>query len=667
MKIKNVLKKLGSVVLDIAIALLLLIILSLAGFFVYYQINYREFVDNILGNMSYDDFVLQNNQTVYFSNGEKMILYSPYQKETLNNPSEITKIIEETTLAAEDERFYKHKGIDIKSITRAFVSNLNSSSTQGASTITQQLVKLTYLTNEKTYDRKIKEIFISLGTEKRMSKDEILLTYLNRVYFYNGVYGIADASRFYFDKSYKDLTYDEAASLIAIINSPTKLDPINNYENNQARKSRILANLNRIYNLNLSIDEKTQFNINDAYNNKYVYDKNATGAITYILNDIKENSLENVEEIHTTIDYDLQLYVESLVDELKDPLQAAVTVIDNNTGKVIAIDGSKTSEDQGSISALNRAFQSPRQSGSSIKPLLDYGVALNTYDIDTDFEVYDTGGKNIPKNSNGRHLGKITIKKAVTNSVNTIAFRLYSFMKDDGITPLSYLEEMNFSHLDEKDYNALAVSIGGFTYGVTSLEMAGGYATLANNGVYRAPTAIVDLDVEEKQVYSPIAAYLTTDALSEVATKGTARKLNPKVPIACKTGTTNDNKDAWLCGYTRDYTIAIWVGADNNNENYSVKSSGEVLNIFKSILEHLNPVDEEIYTEDEIGYILSHNNYGRKYPGKLKEYFEDLMPSLPPKPVEQMPPEQSTPAIPQVIPEENINNQGVVPNELVQN
>ena len=666
MKIKKLLKVIWVTVSDIFIILLMLLILAVIGFFIYYQINYKEYVNDVLDNMSYDDFSLQSSQTVYFSNGEKMIVYAPYQKETIDDPSEITDVIRKTTLAAEDERFYKHNGVDAKSIVRAAVSNLNSSSTQGASTLTQQLVKLTYLSNEKTYDRKIKEIFISLGVEKEISKDEILLAYLNRVYFYNGVYGIADASEFYFSKSYKDLTYDEAASLIAIINSPTKLDPIKNYENNQSRKSRILENLNRIYNLNLNSEASTQFVINVDYNNKYVYNNDATGAITYTLNEIKENSLEDSAEIHTTIDYDLQMYVESLVDELNDPLQASITIIDNNTGKVIAIDGAKSSEDEGSISALNRAFQSPRQSGSSIKPLLDYAVVFDNYDIDTEFEVYDTGGKNIPKNSNGTHLGKITIKKAVTNSVNTIAFRLYSFMKDDGITPLSYLEEMNFSYLDEKDYDALAVSIGGFTYGVTSLEMASGYATLANDGVYRTPTSIADLKVEEKQVYSPIAAYLTTDALSEVATKGTAKKLNPSVPISCKTGTTNDNKDAWLCGYTRDYTIAIWVGADNYNENYSVKSSGEVLEMFKSILEYLEPVDEEIYTEEEISYILLHNNHGRKYPGELKEYFEDLMPYVAPAVEEQIPQEvpqdPAIPAVPEEIPAtENTDNQMTVP------
>jgi membrane peptidoglycan carboxypeptidase len=208
-------------------------------------------------------------------------------------------------------------------------------------------------------------------------------------------------------------------------------------------------------------------------------------------------------------------------------------------------------------------------------------------------------------------------------------------MVDDGITPLSYLEKMEFSHLDEKDYSALAVSIGGFTYGATTLEMASGYATLANNGVFRSPNAITDLESEETQVYSPIAAYLTTDALSEVAKYGTASRLKPSVPISCKTGTTNNNKDAWLCGYTRDYTIAIWVGADNYNEKYSVKSSGEVLTMFKSVLEYLDPIDEEIYTEEEISHIISTNNHPRRNPEGLEEYWKALKPYTPP--VEETP------------------------------
>ena len=656
MKRKKLLRKFRNAMITSIMILLFIIIITLIGGFVYYKANYEEFVNNIVDNMSYEDFVLQDKQTIYFSNGEQMIMYAPYQKETISDPSEITEVIKNTTLAAEDERFYEHNGIDTKSIIRAAISNISSSSTQGASTITQQLAKLTYLSNEKTYDRKIKEIFIAMGMEQRLDKNDILMLYLNRVYFYNGVYGIADASRYYFDKSYKDLTYDEAASLIGIINSPTKLDPITKYDNNQARKNRIIANLNRLYNLNLSTTTETKFSINEDYNNKYTYNHDTTGAITYVLNDVKKNNLEDSREIHTTIDYDLQLYVESLVDQLEDPLQASITIIDNNTGKVIAIDGSKTSEDESSISALNRAFQSPRQTGSSIKPLLDYGVVFDNYDIDTEFKVYDTGGTNIPRNSNGRHLGKITIKKAVTNSVNTIAYRFYSYMKDDGITPLSYLEQMGFSHLDQRDYDALAVSIGGFTYGATTLEMASGYATLANNGVYRAPTAISDLNVEETQVYSQIAAYLTTEALSDVAFHGTAKKLNPSFPISCKTGTTNDNKDAWLCGYTRDYTIAIWVGADNYSENYSVKSSGEVLEMFKSVLEYLNPVDEAIYTEEEISHILATNNHVRKNSIDLEEYWKDLMPYSPP--VETSVPEEvpipTEPVIEIVVPEEQL-------------
>lgn len=636
-------ERVKNIIIDLIIVILFLIISSIIGFYIYYQINYKEFVDTIVENSEYTDFKLQENQTIYFSNGEEMLVYSPYQKETITNTSDITNVIRNTTLAAEDERFYSHNGIDYKSIGRAFISNINSStSTQGASTITQQLIKLTYLSNEKTYDRKIKEIFISLGLEKKYSKDEILMAYLNKVYFYNGVYGIADASRFYFNKSYKELNYDEAASLIAIINSPTKLDPINNYTNNQSRKNRILENLNRLYNLKLDTTIETQFNINDDYNNKYTYNKNTTGAISYVLNDINTNSFENNSQIYTTIDYDLQIYIEALVDELEDPLQSSIVIIDNNTGKVLAIDGSKSNEDNGSISALNRAFQSPRQTGSSIKPLLDYAVLFDNYDIDTSFEVYDTGGSNIPKNSNGTHLGKITIKKAVTNSVNTVAFRIYSYMIDDGITPLVYLENMNFSYLDEKDYTANAVSIGGFTYGATTLEMASGYATLANNGIYRNPTAISDINSEEIQIYSPIAAYLTTDALLDVAINGTAKKLNPSIPLACKTGTTNNNKDAWLCGYTKDYTIAIWVGADDYNEDYSVKSSGQVLNMFKSILNYLDPIDKEIYTDEEASYILSHNNHPRKFSNDLSEYFKDLIPYTPPV-IEQ-------PTIPEEIP-----------------
>ena len=627
--LKLVLKFIGktiNLVLKITLALSIIIAVFLLIFGVivwyYWDHNYKDYVNEIVDNMSITDFELDEKQEVYYSDGSLMLSYAPSLHERVSSPAAITDVIKNVTLAAEDERFYEHNGVDLKSIGRALVANFKSSgNVQGASTITQQLVKLTYLTSEKSYDRKIKEALIAIQVEKKFNKDQILLLYLNRGYFGNGIYGIADASQYYFSKSYKDLGYNEAATLIAILNSPSNLEPIKHFEANQNRKDRILK-IAGVPSASVTL------NVQNGYSETYQYPEEGIGCVSYIQELIKTNEIKDTE-VYTTINKDLQIKVEQMVDELKDPLQAAVVVIDNNTGKVITIVGGKST---GDIFSLNRAFQSPRQSGSSIKPLLDYGVIFDTYAIDTTFEVVDKGGKGMPKNSSGGHIGRCTIKKAATKSINTVAYRLYCYLVDDGVVPLDYLKEMGFSHITDDDYNYKAVSIGGFTYGVTALEMASGYATLANAGLYREPTALADIDSEPVAVYSPVAAYWTTDLLSEVAKSGTARRLKVKVPISCKTGTTNNNKDAWLCGYTRDYTIAVWCGADNKNQSYSVKSSGEVLDIFQGILDSLELVDEPIYTEEEATFITDYSEDSRRDPQGLEDYFNELSPKPVPTP-----------------------------------
>lgn len=634
------------------IFLIFLILLSSAIGFYFWEHNYKDEVTQIVDNMSVKDFKLNEKQTIYYSDGSVMLTYAPDTDEVVESTEDITEVLRTITLAAEDERFYDHHGVDYKSIIRAFITNFKSKDTvQGASTITQQLVKLSYLSSEKSYDRKIKEILISLEVERRFSKDEILLLYLNRGYFGNGMYGIADASQFYFSKSYKELNYNEAATLIGILNSPSNLEPICHFDANQNRKERILNIADKPITdvaLNIQID----------YGKAYSYSSEGIGCVSYIEDLIKSNEITDTD-VKTTIDRDLQITVENKINSLKDPLQAAAVVIDNESGKVITIVGGKST---GDIFSLNRAYQSARQTGSSIKPLLDYGVIFDTYAIDTSFEVVDKGGKGMPKNSSGGHIGRCTIKKAATKSINTVAFRLYSYLLDDGVEPLEYLEQMNFAHITDTDYKAKAVSIGGFTYGATVLEMASGYAALANAGLYRKPTALSSVIVEPEPVYSPIAAYWTTDLLSDVAKTGTARRLKVNVPISCKTGTTNDNKDAWLCGYTRDYTIAIWCGADNNNEKYSVKSSGEVLDIFQTILDSVDLVNEPIYSEDEANFILNSEDY-RRDPEGLEEYFNTLSPKrayvptpvVPEVPIPQVPqeipvptPEVVTPPVPEV-------------------
>ena len=310
--------------------LLIIAVLFISGYALakhYYEKTYKSRVDDIVENMSYSDFDLADSQTYYYSDGSLMFSYAPEQKEKLESVSDITDVLRETTCAAEDIRFYEHGAVDFKALARALYVDIKAGgeAKQGASTITQQLVKLTYLTNEKSIDRKVIEIAVSYAVEDKWTKDEILMAYLNKCYFGNGIYGIADASRYYFDKSYKSLTYNEAACLIAIVNSPSNLEPVDHFGKNQERKDAIMAILGRE-------SSDVVLNVNESYSNKYNYDSASLDAINYVHNLVNAKNGEIIE-VNTTIDKDLQNKIDELVDALEEPLEASVTVIDNKTGK----------------------------------------------------------------------------------------------------------------------------------------------------------------------------------------------------------------------------------------------------------------------------------------------------------------------------------------------
>ena len=284
-------------------------------------------------------------------------------------------------------------------------------------------------------------------------------------------------------------------------------------------------------------------------------------------------------QIYTSIDLTMQEQLQASVDENLEgfteqneegvyALQASAVCIDNSTGYVRAIVGGRSQDFAGYT--LNRAYQSYRQPGSAIKPLLVYTPSFER-DYTAESIVVDEPIEDGPKNSSGTYVGAVTVRRAVEQSINTIAWKLY-----EELTPeagLSYLLKMNFARLDTEDYR-LSSSLGGFTNGVSALEMAAGYATLANDGVYRTPTCIVkitdasgnDIYVSEQTgqtVYKQNAARMMTDVLTGVFTNGTAKGLGiDNMPCAGKTGTTNDQKDGWFVGYTRYYTTSVWVGYD---------------------------------------------------------------------------------------------------------
>ena len=542
---------------------------------------------------------------------------------------EIPSMLVNAFVVMEDRQFYNHSGYDIKAIIRAVIVNhKNNGIAQGASTITQQLARNIFLTQEVSWERKVEEIFIAVELEEKYSKNQILEFYLNNIYFGNGYYGVEAAARGYFDKSVSELTVAEQIFIAAIPNNPTRYNPLTKYENTAARKNLILEQLNeegyistldyyiaREEEVVLNEHQPEEFNSSVAtyvrncateslmqisgfqfrYNFETEEDYNAY-EVSYdtFYNMCQQKLLSGGYTIYTSIDMEAQNKLQQAVDnnlaqygekstEGVYTLQGAATCIDNLTGDVVAIVGSRSQDDiKGYV--LNRAYQSYRQPGSCIKPLNVYTPFLqlgNTPEtLVTDAPI--DGG---PVNADRTYVGEITLQEAVRTSKNTVAWNIYQ--KLTPATGSSFLLKMGFRKIWlDKNYNAGA--LGGFTYGVTTEEMAGAYATIANNGVYRRATCIkmivdssgktiVNESGRSSRVYDKNACLMMTQMLKTVVKSGTGAVADVQNAIvAGKTGTTNSSKDVWFCGYSKYYTTAVWVGYDYPKEmsgiNYNVNS-----------------------------------------------------------------------------------------------
>lgn len=602
---------------------ILVILLSILGVGLFLYFKYGDMVfamkdeAKILVDASTPEtFRASETSIAYDNKGRQLAVLKGDKDSYYLSIDKIPQYVKDAFIVTEDKKFYSHNGIDIGGIIRAALAMVrnNGSPTQGASTITQQLARGTFLSNEKTVERKIKEIFIAMDLEKKYTKDQILEFYLNSIYFMNGYYGIEAAAKGYFSKSCTELSLGELVFLCAIPNSPTRYDPLKRYKNTIARKNRILDQM-----LNDGVINKIEYD--EAYSQKIVLNVQEVKKRDYIEtfitycaikklmekngfefrysfmdNDDKSKYNEVYEEeyskaasmlknkgyrIYTSIDLSKQKALQKAINDNLKPfkektkkgiykMQGSGTCIDNKTGRVVAIVGGRSQKNDGYT--LNRAFQAFRQPGSSIKPVIVYtpslerGKTRNTRVNDHKFE----GG---PANSGGSYHGMVTIQYAVERSLNTVAWQLF-----EELTPevgLQYLLDMNYSHIVKSDYYPSA-SLGGLTYGVSTLEQASAYATIGNGGKYRDPTCIVSIkdsdgneiigeEVEEKYVYKHEAADEMLDILTGVFARGTAagHSLQNEMPCAGKTGTTNDKKDGWFCGLTPYFTTAIWIGYDS--------------------------------------------------------------------------------------------------------
>ena len=593
---------------------------------------YKEATKDV-AKSSKDTFQAEQTSLVYDVDGNEIKKLKQEKDVSYLDYEDIPDAAKLAIISIEDKNFTTHHGIDIEGIARAGVSLVlnRGNITMGGSTITQQLARNVFLGYEKTYSRKIKEMFIAVALEQKYTKQEILEFYLNNVYFANGYYGIESASEAYFNKEAKDLSISQIAFLCSIPNSPNRYDPYKHKDSTLKRRDRILKNMyedgyisqsqyEKSLDEKITIMPKKETTTND-YAETYIL-KCATEALmkeqgfefktTFASDSEKEKYNEEYDElyntckkslysagyrIYTSIDMEKQKQLQdsvssqlSMFTEKTDDgvykVQGAAVSIDNSTGKVAAIVGGREEDQEGY--GLNRAYQSFRQPGSAIKPILVYTPALERgYTPDSTLDDSRMTGSDAVSNAGYSYSGAISLRRAVEKSSNVATYRLYEELGPRSC--MKYLEALNFKGLDKKDYKYnQTLCIGGFTNGTTVIEMAAGYATIANDGEYRTPDCIIKItdakgndivpeDTSTKSVYSSSASRMMTSVLQSCVTEseGTAHvcQLDVDMPAACKTGTTNDYVDGWLCGYTPYYTTAVWVGMDKYKSVENLKGN----------------------------------------------------------------------------------------------
>ncbi len=574
----------------------------------------KEDALRIAKSSSEEDFMSEQTSEIYAADGTLISRLKGEKDSCYLTSEEIPEDVKTAIVSIEDKKFYEHDGVDKKAILRAFLAMIrNGEPTQGGSTITQQLARNIYLTMDKTWQRKMEEIFLSQELEKKYSKDQILEFYLNNIYFANGYYGIEAASQGYFSKSAKKLSLSEIAFLLAIPNNPSYYDPLTGKEHTLERRDRILDNMLEdgvigTVSYQMALNEEILLHQTAPSKNVYV-ETFAWNCATKALMERKGflfryDHTMNVEtkaeydqaygdmyavcqrdlytggyRVYTTLDLAQQSLLQASIDEgtaefseMNEEgvyaLQASGVCIDNDTGMVTAIVGGRSQSLPGYT--LNRAYQSFRQPGSAIKPLIVYTPALERgYEADT--HVMDVKSEDGPSNSGDGYSGEILLRDAVAYSKNTVADQIFQEITPE--TGLDYLDEMQFTHIVEADVRP-ASALGGLTKGCSALEMTSGFACIENDGIFRDPTCVARIedgdgnvlyesDREGKNVYRENAARKMTDILTSVMDYGTGRNLNlGEMPSAGKTGTTNDSKDGWFVGYTGYYTAGIWVGYD---------------------------------------------------------------------------------------------------------
>ena len=601
------------IILLVLFIMMILIILSLSVAFLYIT-NAIKSVKNMNIRLTNNEY---NYSKIFDANGNELT-FSEKLEDNYIPLDQINMETRQAFLSIEDKQFYKHKGLNYKRIAKAMLNNLKSKNLgEGASTITQQLVKNRFLTNEKTFDRKLKEAYLSKKLEKIETKDKILETYLNTIYFGNGAYGIGNASKTYFSKKPSELTLSESCVLAGCIKSPNNYSPINNMENAIKRKNIVLKEMlndgkisNEEYSNALSEEiDISKCNISNTLDTLDLYSRYVLEEASKILNTNISNVLHGGYKIYTYQDLNQQNILNKTICDDKyyhknrngNIADSLAIIIDNSTYGVSAIAGR----------SKYNLVDIKRQPGSLIKPILTYAPALNEGLINSKTQILDEkieiDGYS-PNNVGNVYHGYVAVEDAVAQSLNIPTIKLTMELGLEKCK--SYAKKCRIKFNDEFDNN-LAIALGGFTDGITLKDLTDSYSVLTNKGNYTNSNfikkinnsnnmTIYNRNLTETNVFSSESAYLMTDILKYSVENGTSKKLSKLgFNVAGKTGTvavkgTNLNTDVYSLAYTNDYTISTWLGnytmqsdyhleGKNNGGTYATEMIKDVLeNIYKN-------------------------------------------------------------------------------------
>lgn len=584
--------------------------------------SFHEVIDE---KIVLEEMNLTQSSMIKDRNGQTITeLHRPINR-TYISANKIPAFLREIFIFSEDQHFYEHPGFDLMAIGRALTVNMKANEIEeGASTITQQLARNLYLTTEQSYNRKLTEVLYAYKLERTYSKEEILELYLNTIFFHNGAYGIEAAAQLYFQKSTPELSKAQLAFLAAIPNNPSFYDPLQHFERTKARQERLISQLaeggyinreeaNRLINEKIELSLKKRLDLFPDYTtfveaelkeliaHSEGYASQFLDADATKLQQLETELAEQVEKviasgiiINTALDPNVQTQAVKAINRHLpyEDIEGSATVIDHVQHEIIGLVGGKNYHKYD----FHRAFQGYRQPGSAIKPLLVYAPYLERTKASLTEQI-DAGAYCVnnycPKNYGGANYGLVTLEQAFIRSYNTPAVRLLNKIGiENGFQDLANFQ---FKKVLANDH-VLPAAIGGFTYGMTSLELTNAYTTFANDGLYQPARSIRQVtDLNGKLLYKwedmPVRVWSSAtvskmrELLNKTIVSGTARKAHfPSDYIGGKTGTTNDYNDYWFIGLTEDVTAGVWIGKDKPANIKAIGTSSPHLTIWKEIV-----------------------------------------------------------------------------------